>query len=173
MHFLIEPYNAYQKPPRKKHWMEIVEEEFLYHQINEEQRRIDERLKNANETPHTKDSKTFHLLKGEGDMPSPSVGGGGGKEYAYFNPHIILNFTSSVQSGHIPFQVQFTNLTTGDALYINYQWDFGDGGTSTQENPKHNYITTGSFNVSLTGSARGNPSIVSYLRITNYISASL
>lgn len=33
MSFLIEPYNAWQKPPKKKHWMEIAEEEHLFHYI--------------------------------------------------------------------------------------------------------------------------------------------
>ena len=33
-----------------------------------------------------------------------------------------------------------------------YLWDFGDGGSSTQENPTHVYNTNGSFNVDLTAS---------------------
>ena len=33
MIYLIEPYNAHQKPPRKKHWTEIAEEEALHHKI--------------------------------------------------------------------------------------------------------------------------------------------
>ena len=31
--YLIEPYNAYQKPPKKKHWMEQAEEEALYYRL--------------------------------------------------------------------------------------------------------------------------------------------
>lgn len=30
MKYLIEPYNAHQKPPRKKHWTELAEEESLF-----------------------------------------------------------------------------------------------------------------------------------------------
>jgi hypothetical protein len=30
---LIEPYNPYNRQPRKKHWMEIAEEEALYVRI--------------------------------------------------------------------------------------------------------------------------------------------
>jgi gliding motility-associated-like protein len=40
--------------------------------------------------------------------------------------------------------VQFTNLSTGA---VRYQWDFGDGTGSTQENPRHLYNETGLFTV--------------------------
>lgn len=42
--------------------------------------------------------------------------------------------------------VQFTNLSTGA---VRYQWDFGDGSGSTQENPRHLYNETGLFTVRL------------------------
>lgn len=43
--------------------------------------------------------------------------------------------------------VNFTNLSV-DA--DTYSWDFGDGGSSTTENPAHVYATSGSYNVCLT-----------------------
>jgi parallel beta-helix repeat protein len=33
---------------------------------------------------------------------------------------------------------------------VSYEWDFGDGGTSTQANPSHTYSEAGSFTVTLT-----------------------
>ena len=42
MRFIIEPYNAYQKPAKKKHWMEIAEEEALQHRMM-----VEEQLRNA------------------------------------------------------------------------------------------------------------------------------
>ncbi len=43
-------------------------------------------------------------------------------------------------------QVTFNNTSTkGDT----YAWDFGDGSTSTDENPTHVYVTAGTFTVSL------------------------
>ncbi len=51
-----------------------------------------------------------------------------------------------------PVSVAFTNTTTGAT---SYQWNFGDGGTSTQTNPTHNYTTPGSYTVSLI-STNGN-----------------
>ncbi|MEO1259168.1 MAG: PKD domain-containing protein [Bacteroidota bacterium] len=43
--------------------------------------------------------------------------------------------------------VIFTNTSTGAT---NYLWDFGDGNTSTEENPVHVYATEGFYDVSLT-----------------------
>lgn len=48
-----------------------------------------------------------------------------------------------------PTTVDFTNLTT-DALALTYNWDFGDGTTSTDENPSHTYTTDGTFPIQLT-----------------------
>ncbi|MDR4894504.1 MULTISPECIES: PKD domain-containing protein [unclassified Chryseobacterium] len=48
--------------------------------------------------------------------------------------------------------VQFTNTTQNAA---NYSWDFGDGTTSTLENPAHTYTTGGNYNVKLTTDACG------------------
>lgn len=45
-----------------------------------------------------------------------------------------------------PLTVSFTNTSTAPATYL---WDFGDGGTSTLQNPNHTYTTYGSFHVKL------------------------
>lgn len=53
--------------------------------------------------------------------------------------------------------MKFTNLSTiadGTGLLMTYSWDFGDGGTSTQVSPTHQYSTVGPFFVKLT--ARSN-----------------
>ncbi len=44
--------------------------------------------------------------------------------------------------------VYFTNNSTGGNL--TYLWNFGDGNTSTEENPVHTYQTAGTYNVTLT-----------------------
>jgi len=54
------------------------------------------------------------------------------------------NFTSVVGNGG---SVVFTNTTTPTA--DNYSWDFGDGTTSTLENPTHVYTTSGNYTVCL------------------------
>jgi gliding motility-associated-like protein len=48
--------------------------------------------------------------------------------------------------------VEFSNLSTSvNANSIEYQWDFGDGtGTSNQENPQYSYSQVGTYDVTLT-----------------------
>ncbi len=51
---------------------------------------------------------------------------------------------------------QFTNTSEGA---VKFAWDFGDGQTSTDENPKHTYAKSGSYKVTLTVTdADGNTS---------------
>jgi len=43
----------------------------------------------------------------------------------------------------------FTDGSTGDADIVSWDWNFGDGGTSTEQNPSHTYGSAGSYTVSL------------------------
>jgi len=51
-------------------------------------------------------------------------------------------------TGNIPLTVEFSDTSTGDNL--TYLWDFGDGRTSTEQNPSHEYTVAGDYTVSLT-----------------------
>lgn len=65
-------------------------------------------------------------------------------------------FSASETSGAVPFAVTFTDQSTPGSLPITaWQWDFGDGGGSTEANPVHVYQTDGVFSVSLTVSGPG------------------
>jgi gliding motility-associated-like protein len=44
--------------------------------------------------------------------------------------------------------ISFTNTSTGDPQGFN--WDFGDGNTSTDENPIHSYVSEGTYQITLT-----------------------
>lgn len=57
------------------------------------------------------------------------------------------NFSMSPDSSGMGFQ--FQNISTGTTGATSYTWDFGDGNSSTQENPFHTF-TSGWFNVCLT-----------------------
>ena len=50
--------------------------------------------------------------------------------------------------GVLPLTVHFTNLSTGPITQ--YQWQFGDGATSTHTDPIHTYTNVGIFRVTLT-----------------------
>ena len=47
----------------------------------------------------------------------------------------------------VPSTVVFNNTSTNATSYV---WNFGDGGSSTQKNPTHIYLTKGDFTVTLT-----------------------
>ncbi|MBL4586041.1 MAG: PKD domain-containing protein, partial [Flavobacteriales bacterium] len=52
--------------------------------------------------------------------------------------------------GCYPFSVDFTDLSSlGDSPIATWSWDFGDGGTSTDQNPTHQYSTPGTFDITL------------------------
>lgn len=62
-----------------------------------------------------------------------------------------VNITSDKQTGCPPFSVQFTDLSTGPIGMAEWNWNFGDGGTDTVQNPLYTYTTGGVFTVTLIG----------------------
>jgi len=58
----------------------------------------------------------------------------------------VGSFTASNTSACPGSAISFTNTSTG---YDSCVWDFGDGITSTQVNPVHNYTLSGNFSVTL------------------------
>lgn len=58
------------------------------------------------------------------------------------------NFSGSVTQGCSPLTVQFTDLSTGGAT--SWLWNFGNGQTSTAQNPSVTYVAPGVYSVSLT-----------------------
>ncbi|MBI3872224.1 MAG: PKD domain-containing protein [candidate division Zixibacteria bacterium] len=58
------------------------------------------------------------------------------------------DFSGTPTSGVAPLAVNFTDLSTGGPT--SWSWTFGDGGTSTAQNPSHNYMAAGTYTVALT-----------------------
>jgi PKD repeat protein len=62
---------------------------------------------------------------------------------------VSVDFSASPLSGSTPLEVQFVNLTTGGPV-SSWNWDFGDGTFSLDEQPSHTYLTPGVYTVKLT-----------------------
>ena len=82
-------------------------------------------------------------------------------------PPASADFTASPTSGSAPLSVQFTDTSAGEPT--SWSWDFGGGGTSTEQNPVHTYIIPGTYTVTLTAeNAHGSDTVtkVGYVTVT-------
>ncbi|AXY77553.1 PKD domain-containing protein [Paraflavitalea soli] len=90
--------------------------------------------------------------------------------YITVYPSPRINFSANFTTSCVPATIQFTDLTDPVAgNIVSWEWDFGDGGTSTQKNPSHQYTTTGFYSVTLkavssTG-CQAQTSFIRYIRI--------
>lgn len=96
--------------------------------------------------------------------------------YITVNPSPAPAFTASATSGCFPFRVQFTDQSDpGFGSIVSWSWNFGNGSTSTLQNPFQVYTTAGSFFVSLTvtNSSGCSKTIVkpSYINVINGVKA--
>jgi gliding motility-associated-like protein len=87
------------------------------------------------------------------------------------NPKPVANFTASDSVRCEPsLTVNFQDLSTGASSWL---WDFGDGNTSTQQNPVHIYNNYGNYTVVLivTSAAGCRDTLIknSYIRINRAI----
>jgi uncharacterized protein (TIGR02145 family) len=77
-------------------------------------------------------------------------------------------FSASATEGTAPFTVSFSDLSIHKP--VNWSWDFGDGGSSTQQNPSYMYNAQGVYSVQLIASnIHGADTILK----TNYIIVNL
>ncbi len=55
-------------------------------------------------------------------------------------------------AGVLPLEIAFTDQSANNGVdaITEWAWDFGDGGTSTEQNPTHTYTEVGVYDVSLT-----------------------
>jgi VCBS repeat-containing protein len=63
-------------------------------------------------------------------------------------PPCVADFTSDFTGGCLPMGINFTDKSTG--MISSWSWNFGDGGTSTTQNPSHIYTASGTYTVTLT-----------------------
>jgi len=80
-------------------------------------------------------------------------------------PVPVANFTANRTAGTVPLVVKFTDCSTNATTWV---WNFGDGKTSSEQNPTHTYNTIGRYNVTLTATnSAGSDTLTRY----RYISA--
>jgi len=102
---------------------------------------------------------------------SPSIGSDGTVYIAPYNKLLIafpgvVTGTADATSGTAPLDVQFTG--TSELNVTSWHWDFGDGTTSTEQNPAHTYASAGTYTVNLTVTHADG---TNYLLQTDYIKA--
>ena len=74
----------------------------------------------------------------------------------------VAAFSGSPTSGAAPLTVNFSSSSTG--TISTYAWNFGDGTTSTAQNPSHVYTASGTYTVSLTVSGAAGSNTISAIR---------
>ena len=79
----------------------------------------------------------------------------------------VANFSASTTSGTAPLAMNFTSTSTGSIT--TYAWTFGDGTSSTAQNPAKTYTTAGSYTVALTVTGTGGSNtktVPNYITVT-------
>ena len=93
---------------------------------------------------------SYNLSSSDIDLISQWIDEGALPEGSISSPP-ISGFTSDITNGNAPLSVSFTDISiVGDAPIISWDWEFGDGGTSVEQNPTYVYSNVGTFSVSLT-----------------------
>jgi len=62
-------------------------------------------------------------------------------------PGLKAKFSADPKEGKAPLLVKFSDMSTGNPE--TWDWNFGDGSTSSNPNPVHSYSTPGAFHVTL------------------------
>lgn len=66
---------------------------------------------------------------------------------------VTTNFSANATAGCAPLNINFTDLSTPPSGVTSWAWNFGDGMTSTEQNPSHVYAAPGTYTVTLTASS--------------------
>ncbi len=65
-------------------------------------------------------------------------------------PLLNVTITESALSGYAPLTVQFSANATGGYPPYTFSWNFGDGATSSAQNPSHLFASPGNYTTALT-----------------------
>ena len=158
--YLIEPYNAYQKPAKKKHWTEILEEEQMYYHMIEEARKVEDARLLAEKSAHKTTNQNLALPQyapqvssqqtAQATVAGLAAGGGGWVSDQGLESDETADFTLVPSSGFGHLTVAFVNLTRSPDNDT-FLWDLGSGSlVTTDASPSSSvYTQTGSYTVRL------------------------
>ncbi len=89
-------------------------------------------------------------------------------------PPFQVNITASTTAGTIPLNVTFNSTPGYGVSPYTYLWQFGDGSTSTEESPTHEFTEAATYNVNLNVTdSEGRTTTSSNLRIVASLSQDL
>ena len=99
-----------------------------------------------------------YILSGSNSVGLTVIDGNGCESTIFKNSYILVSDPAQVNfvgtpiiSCDAPLMVSFSDSSTaGSTPMVSWLWDFGDGSSlSTQQNPNHNYIGYGTYDVTL------------------------
>ncbi|WP_328806412.1 PKD domain-containing protein [Streptacidiphilus fuscans] len=79
--------------------------------------------------------------------------------------------TGSPTTGNAPLTENFTGSATGGTAPYTYSWNFGDGTTSTTQNPSHTYSAAGTYTATLTVTDSASPANTATSQVTTTVNA--
>jgi PKD repeat protein len=91
---------------------------------------------------------SLHVTSSVGDNTSQSQ-----LIYVITSAIPMVNFVGAPTSGSAPLSVQFTDMSLALGAINGWNWSFGDGNYSNQQNPSHIYASTGQYSVTLVASS--------------------
>lgn len=97
-------------------------------------------------------------------------------QYIVVNALPVVDFSASATAGCFPLNVNFADQSlAGAGTITSWEWDFGDGTISNEQNPAHTYTLAGSFRVILkVTNSNGCVQVASkssYINLTNGVKA--
>jgi PKD repeat protein len=95
-------------------------------------------------------------------------------EFGESEDYVVQLINMTVPEVNFNFSGDPTVLFTDNSINNpqTWEWNFGDGFTSTEQNPEHTYTINGTFNVCLTaGNVAGSNTVCSDIIIASYIAA--
>jgi gliding motility-associated-like protein len=97
-------------------------------------------------------------------------------DYVTVNPSPQANFSADKTLACAPFTIQFTDLSVPNAgTIVSWLWTFGDGSTSTLQNPQKQFTVPGFYDIGLTVKSstgcQSGAGIGRYIRIVSGVTA--